>query len=112
MECNVLNKLGPEYASFVSSFHTHRLTMGSAYVKPSFASFSEMLIHEQQKLLSMGFIKPSKNQALLANQPKGQKDSKQSDKKQKNSKKKPHTDQAQNKSSSKGDSSKKNYTCS
>lgn len=41
--------------------------MGSAYVKPPFASFSEMLMHEQQKLLSMGLIKPSKNWALLTN---------------------------------------------
>ena len=68
---NTLNKLGPEFAAFVYSFHTHRLTMGFAYTMPSFASFSEMLMHEQQNLLSMGLIKPSQNQALLASQPKG-----------------------------------------
>ena len=58
---NTMKKLGPDYASFVSSFHTHRLTMGSTYTTPSFASFSEMFIHEQKKLISMGLIKSSKS---------------------------------------------------
>lgn len=55
----------------------------------------------------MGLIKPSKNQVLLANQPKGQKVSGQPNKKQKKFEKKPHTDQAHDRSSSKDDSSKK-----
>ena len=41
-----LSKLGPKYVAFISSFHTHKLTMGSAYTMPSFASFSKNLMHE------------------------------------------------------------------
>lgn len=38
-----LIKLGLEYAAFVSSFYTRRLTMGSTFTTP-YASFFEMLI--------------------------------------------------------------------
>jgi hypothetical protein len=44
--------------------------MGFAYSMPSFASFSEMLMHEQGKLISMGLLNPSQS---LVGQPKGQK---------------------------------------
>ena len=37
---HILKKLPSEYAPFVSSFNTHRLTMGSAYQKPNFDAFA------------------------------------------------------------------------
>ena len=44
---NLMRKLPPEYASFVSSFNTHNLTLGSSYTMPSFDSFTKMLMVEQ-----------------------------------------------------------------
>ena len=41
---HILKKLPQEYASFVSSFYTHRLTMGSSYHKPSFDGFIDILM--------------------------------------------------------------------
>ena len=41
---HILKRLPSEYASFVLSYNTHSLTMGSAYQKPTFDSFVEMLI--------------------------------------------------------------------
>ena len=35
----IMIHLPPEYAPFVSNFNTHKLTMGSAFTKPSFESF-------------------------------------------------------------------------
>ena len=50
---HIMTHLLPEYASFVSSYNTHKLTMGSAYTKPSFKKFSEMLVLEHENLVSM-----------------------------------------------------------
>lgn len=72
---NLLDKLAPEYAAFVSSFQTHCLTVGSSYIMPSFDAFTKMLILEQSKLLNMGLIKSSKSKALVANQGNQGKDS-------------------------------------
>ena len=62
---HILKKLPKEYASFYSSFHTHRLTMGTAYTKPSFDSFSEILIREQSHLMDKGLLTSSKSKALV-----------------------------------------------
>ena len=43
---HILKKLPSEYANFVLSFNTHRLTMGFSYQKPSFDGFVDMLIVE------------------------------------------------------------------
>ena len=41
---HMMDNLPSEYASFVSSYNTHNLTMGSAFTTPSFESFGEMLM--------------------------------------------------------------------
>ena len=71
---NLMRKLPPNYASFVSSFNTHNLTLGSSYTMPSFDSFIEMLMVEQSNFMSMGILKSLKSKALVAskgNQGKG-----------------------------------------
>jgi hypothetical protein len=65
---NSLKKIGPDCVAFVYSFHNHRLIIASTYTKPSLASFSNILMHEQKNLILMGFIKSSKSQALLASE--------------------------------------------
>lgn len=65
---NLIGKLPQEYVAFVSSFQTHRMTMGSSYKMPTFDAFNEMLMMEQTKLIRMGILKASKSQALVANQ--------------------------------------------
>lgn len=71
---NLMRKLPPVYASFVLSFNTHKLTLGSSYTMPSFDSFTEILMVEQSTLMSTGILKSSKSKALVAskgNQGKG-----------------------------------------
>lgn len=65
---NLLVKLPFENSSFVSSFQTHRLTMGNFYAPPSFDAFAKMLMYEQAKLTSMGIIKTSKSTTLMVKQ--------------------------------------------
>ena len=65
---HIITHLPSEYATFVSSYHTHKLTMGANYIKPSFEKFSEMLVHENTSLLGMGILKSSKSKALVANE--------------------------------------------
>ena len=65
---HVMTHLPPEYATFVSSYNTHKLTMGSAFTKPSFESFSRILVLEHEKLVSMGILQSSKTKALVANE--------------------------------------------
>ena len=65
---NLMGKLPQEYTAFVSSFQTHRMTMGSNYTMPTFDVFAEMLMMEQTKLISMGILKTSKSQAYVATQ--------------------------------------------
>jgi hypothetical protein len=62
---HILKKLPSEYAPFVSSFNTHRLTMGSAYHKPSFDGFIDILIKEQSHLIDQGLLTTSKSKALV-----------------------------------------------
>ena len=63
---HILKMLPSEYASFVSSYNTHRLTMGSAFQKPTFDAFSEMLILEEYHLIDMGLLMTSKTKSLVA----------------------------------------------
>ena len=67
---NILLKLGPNYLVFVSTFHATKLT-ARAWKMPSLAYFMESLTQEQDKLVMMGTIKPSKDQALVVEGLKG-----------------------------------------
>ena len=58
-------KLGPDYSVFVLTFHATKLT-SQAWKMPKLAEFMESLTQEQDKLVMMGTIKPSKDQALVA----------------------------------------------
>ena len=61
---STLNKLGSEYSLFVSIFHSRRASIPNWNI-PSLDSFSKSLIQEKEKLVQMGVIETSKNQALL-----------------------------------------------
>ena len=61
----ILSKLGPQYAVFVSAFHTIRLTTGKSWKMPTLDAFIESLVHEQDKLIKMGTLKSSKAHALV-----------------------------------------------
>ena len=80
----ILLKLGPEYSVFVSTFYATKLT-AQTWKMPSLADFMEFLTQEQDKLVMMGTIKPSKDQDLVAGDSrvdsKGKKKSKKSPKK-------------------------------
>ena len=51
---------------FFLSYNTHKLTMGSAFTKPSFDAYAEMLMLEQSKLIDMGILMSSKTKELVA----------------------------------------------
>ena len=61
----ILSKLGPDYSVFVLTFHATKLT-AQACKMPKLPKFMESLTEEQDKLVMMGTIKPSKDQALIA----------------------------------------------
>ena len=61
---HILKRLPFGYTNFVLSFNTHRLTMGSAYQKPSFDGFVDMLIVQQSHLVDFGLLKSSKTKAF------------------------------------------------
>ena len=64
----ILSKLGPNYSMFASNFHPTKLT--ARYWKmPKITEFMESLTQEQDKLVMMGTIKPSKDQALVVLRP-------------------------------------------
>ena len=62
---SILSKLGPEYAVFVSTFHTVRSATGADWKPPSLDTFIQSLMHEQDKLIKMGTLKNSKAHALI-----------------------------------------------
>ena len=103
---HIMKKLPSEYAPFVSSFNTHRLTMGSAYHKPSFDAFIDILIKEQTHLMDQGLLTTSKTKALVVSDEKkssqGGKSSNNNKKKQWKQKSQPET---QHSSSQQGNSS-------
>ena len=61
----IISNLGPDYSVFVSTFYATNLT-ARAWKMPSLAYFMESLTQEQDRLVMMGTIKPSKYQALVA----------------------------------------------
>ena len=61
---SMLNKIGNEYFVFVSKFHSGIDSIPN-WKMPSLDSFVESLIQEQDKLVQMGVLQASKNQALL-----------------------------------------------
>jgi hypothetical protein len=70
---SILTKLGPAYSVFVSTFHSTReafICQGQAYKAPSFDSFCDSLIREQEKLLHLGLLNlgNSSKKALAAQQ--------------------------------------------
>ena len=60
----ILLKLGPDYLVFFSTFHATKL-IAQAWKMPNLAEFMESLTQEQDKLVMMGTIKPSKDQDLV-----------------------------------------------
>ena len=61
---DILSKLGPDYSTFLLTFHATNLTARSWKI-PKLAEFMESLAQEQDKLVMMDTIKPSKDQALV-----------------------------------------------
>ena len=98
----ILLKLGPEYSVFVLNFHATNLTTRS-WKMPKLAEFMESLTQEQDKLVMMGTIKPSKYQALVAI------DSRVDSKGKKKAKKPPEQKRDKNKSQEEPQGSKKNF---
>ena len=65
----ILSKLGADYLVFVSTFHVGKITtLGSKM--PSFNAFIESLTSEHDKLVQMGIIRSSRDQALHVSGPK------------------------------------------
>ena len=60
----VLSKICFEYSVFVSTFHSGRDSTPNWKI-PSLDMFVESLIQEHDKLVQMGVLQTSKNQALL-----------------------------------------------
>ena len=80
----ILSKLGVDYSIFVSTFHAGKLTT-PGWKMPSLNAFFESLTSEHDKLVWMGIIISSHDQALYAL---GPKDLKGKGKQQKNPKSK------------------------
>ena len=87
----ILSKLGPNYSVFVSTFYATKL-IAQTWKMPSLADFMESLTQEQDNLVMMGTIKPSKDQAPVAG------DSKVDSKRKKKAKKPPEKKRDKNKS--------------
>ena len=62
-------KLGANYSSFVSKFHSVKIATPN-WRMPTLNSFIESLTQEHDKLVQMGIIRSSKDQALVAGGPK------------------------------------------
>ena len=82
---SIFLKLGHEYAVFVSAFHATKLTIRNWKI-PSLVYFIESLTQEQEKLVLMGNLKPSKDKYLVVgnykvNSKENNKDKKPPDKK-------------------------------
>ena len=80
---SILTKLGPAYSVFVSTFHSTReafISQGKDYKPPSFDSFCDSLIREQEKLLHLGLLNlgNSSKKALAAQQQPNSKNPKKS----------------------------------
>ena len=98
----ILLKLGPNYSVFVSTFHATKLT-ARAWNMPKLGEFMESLTQEQDKLVMMGSIKPSKDKSLVAG------DSRVDSKGKNKSKSPPEQKRDKNKSQEDPQGSKKNF---
>ena len=78
----ILSKFGADYLVFVSTFHVGNLTT-PVWKMPSLNVFIEYLTSEHNKLVQMGIIRSSRDQALHVS---GPKDLKGKGKQQKNPK--------------------------
>jgi hypothetical protein len=67
----ILAKIGPEYAVYVSNFHSSRCLFGIIWKMPTLAQFMESLTQENTKLIQMGLIKYPKAHALTMHNGKG-----------------------------------------
>ena len=65
----ILSKLGANYSVFVSTFHAGKLTT-PGWKMPSLNAFIESLTSEHDKLVQMGIIRSSCDQALHVSRPK------------------------------------------
>ena len=97
----ILSKLGPNCSVFFFSFHATKLT-ARAWKMTKLAEFMESLTQEQDKLVMMGTIKPSKYQALVSG------DSRVDSKSKKKDKNPPTQKRDKNKSEEDPQGSKKN----
>ena len=61
---SIFLKLGHEYVVFVSAFHATKLRIRNWKI-PSLVDFIESLTREQEKLVLMGTLKPSKDKYLV-----------------------------------------------
>ena len=59
----ILSKLGPDYSVFVLTFYATKL-IARTLKMPRLVDFMQSLTQEQDKLVMMGTIKPSKDQYL------------------------------------------------
>ena len=100
----ILSNIGPEYSVFFSTFYATKLTARTWNI-PKLVEFMESLTQEQDKLVMMGTIKPSKYQYLVAGDSKV--DSK--GKKKSNSNKPPEQKRDKSKSQEESLGSKNNF---
>ena len=68
----ILSKLGADYSVFVSTFHEGNLTT-HGWKMPTLNAFIESLTSEHDKLVQMGIIRSSRDQALHVSGPKDMK---------------------------------------
>ena len=61
----ILSKLGTDYLVFFFTFYATKLT-SRTYKMPNIVEFMESLTQEQDKFVTMGTIKASKEKALVA----------------------------------------------
>ena len=65
----ILSKLGADYSVFVSTFYVGKLTT-PGWKMPTINAFIECLTNEHDKLVQMGIIQSSHDQALHVSRPK------------------------------------------
>ena len=66
---SILSKISAYYSLFVSNFHSMKLTTPN-WRMPTLDAFIESLTREHDKLIQMGIIRSSRDQALVAGGPK------------------------------------------
>jgi hypothetical protein len=67
----ILSKLGPEYAVYISNFHSGRCCFGTNWKMPTLAQFIESLTQEKTKLIHIGLMKDPKAHELTMHDGKG-----------------------------------------